>query len=534
MRLLRYLHPLFIGLLPVVSLLGHNLHEMRLASATRSIVIFIALPVILVLIAKLLTRGWGRATLISSLFILVLTSYGHVYAVLKQYEVAGVILGRHRYLLPLVLVLTTGGIWFILRSNRSSHDLHSVLTISSFVAVLLPLTQVGAFVLQQPQPLSAGANPADSRTVESQDPKDLPDIYYIILDAYARSDTLESWFGYDNSEFLGALQERGFYIAHQSNSNYFGTAVSLASSLNMNYLQDLDIDLDQGIYPSNMREPIRNSAVRQKLEGLGYATVAFPTDYYPTELDDADHYLQPGLNPLERFHVTGRLNAFEGLLVRGTIAQAFLDLQILRESQVGTFIQEQLDEPRQVRREIVLSSLDLLGTVPEFEEPTFTFAHVMIPHGPYIFERNGDIVGAEALASRTGSHIADDNKFYLNQLMYTSDLVIRTVDQIKARSDSPPIIILQADHGPEPDMDWGHPDPDSLRARMAILNAYHVPDACREQLYPTISPVNTFRVLYSCLDFMERELLVDQSYYSNLRSRSEKLDFIPVESLLDD
>lgn len=534
MRRLRYLHPFLISLLPVVSLLGHNIHEIQLASAGRPLVTFIALPAFLVLAARLITKDWGRATLIASLLLLVLTSYGHLYAFLKQYEVAGVILGRHRFLLPLALAAVIGSIWLILRTGRAPHNLHWVLTISSFAAVLIPLFQITTFVLQQPQRFSIETDPSNPITSSPQSSEDSPDIYYIILDAYARADTLESWFEYDNSEFLSALEERSFYVADQSNSNYFGTAVSLASSLNMNYLQDLDIDLDQGIYPSNLREPIRHSAVRQRLEALGYATVAFPTDYYPTDLDDADYYLRPGLTPLQRFHITGRLNAFEGLLVRGTIAQAFLDLQILRESEVGTFIQEQLDEPRQQRREIVLSTLRLLETVPQFEEPTFTFAHILIPHGPYIFDRNGDIVSTEELESRTGSHIADNNDYYLHQLIYTSQLITETVDTILSASNSPPIIIIQSDHGPEPDMDWTDPDPDSLKARMAILNAYHVPENCREELYTTITPVNTFRVLFDCMGYMEAHPLVDRSYYSNLRSRSEKLDFIPVETLLED
>lgn len=534
MRLLHFLHPVFIALLPAVSLLAHNMHEMRIASALRALVVLLALATILLLALKAITGEWGRSALLTSMLMLVLTSYGDVYAVLKQREVGGLILGRHRYLLPLAVATLTAGGLLILKAGAPSRQLHTVLTVSSFAALIIPFSQISVFALQQPALPAPRATPERASAVNVDDNAELPDVYYIILDAYARADTLESWFGYDNSEFLNALEERGFYIAEQSNSNYFGTAVSLASSLNMDYLQDLDIELGRGIYPSNLREPIRHSAVRQRLEELGYATVAFPTDYYPTEMDNADYYLRPGLTPLERFHITGRLNAFEELLVRGTIAQAFLDLQILRESEVGGFIQEQLDEPRQERREIILSTLNLLATAPEFNEPTFVFAHLQLPHGPYIFEQDGSLVSSEALENRAGSHIADNNQLYLDQLIYTSKLILETIDAIQTGSDSPPIIILQSDHGPEPDMDWDRPDPASLKARMGILNAYHVPDRCRQQLYPTISPVNSFRVLFDCLGYADQAVLEDRSYYSNLRSRSEKLDFIPVETLLNE
>ena len=64
-----------------------------------------------------------------------------------------------------------------------------------------------------------------------------PDIYYIILDAYGRSDVLQTTYGIDNSVFLSQLQELGFYVAECSMSNYAQTELSLSSSLNLNYLQ---------------------------------------------------------------------------------------------------------------------------------------------------------------------------------------------------------------------------------------------------------------------------------------------------------
>ena len=46
------------------------------------------------------------------------------------------------------------------------------------------------------------------------------DIYYIIVDGYASSSTLEEIYGYDNHEFTDYLTERGFYVASESRSNY--------------------------------------------------------------------------------------------------------------------------------------------------------------------------------------------------------------------------------------------------------------------------------------------------------------------------
>jgi hypothetical protein len=46
--------------------------------------------------------------------------------------------------------------------------------------------------------------------------------------------------------------------------------------------------------------------------------------------------------------------------------------------------------------------------------------------------------------------------------------------------------------------------------RIAIFNSYYVPDEMQSQLYPAISPVNTFRVLFD----PAYGLLQDVSYYS--------------------
>ena len=64
------------------------------------------------------------------------------------------------------------------------------------------------------------------------DAGDRRDIYYIILDRYPSQETLMSTaYGYDNSPFLDALEQSGFYVAEHSRANYIMTALSIASSL---------------------------------------------------------------------------------------------------------------------------------------------------------------------------------------------------------------------------------------------------------------------------------------------------------------
>ena len=74
-----------------------------------------------------------------------------------------------------------------------------------------------------------------------------PDIYFIVLDGYARADVLAKYYGFDNGPFLEGLRQRGFQVSDASRSNYNWTFLSLGSSLNLDYIQALvGDDLDPG------------------------------------------------------------------------------------------------------------------------------------------------------------------------------------------------------------------------------------------------------------------------------------------------
>lgn len=76
-------------------------------------------------------------------------------------------------------------------------------------------------------------------------PDKLPDIYYIIFDRYASAWTLKEIYNFNNSEFITYLSNKGFYIASESKSNYLRTGHSLASSLNMEFINYLSKNMGE-------------------------------------------------------------------------------------------------------------------------------------------------------------------------------------------------------------------------------------------------------------------------------------------------
>jgi len=175
-----------------------------------------------------------------------------------------------------------------------------------------------------------------------------------------------------------------------------------------------------------------------------------------------------------------------------------------------------VEEFREMHRNSVLYNFEKLAEVPNMEGPTFVFAHVFIPHEPYVFDRDGNYLTLEEASERSR------NANYLDQLIFANSKVVALVDELLSSSEVPPIIILQADEGPYPlryelDEDnfrWEEATEAELREKMGILNAYYLPDVDDSLLYPSITPVNSFRLVFRLYFGTDLELLPDKSYVS--------------------
>jgi len=86
-------------------------------------------------------------------------------------------------------------------------------------------------------------------------------------------------------------ERKGFFVARGSNANYCQTPLSLWSSLNLEYLDDLFKGL--GKNQAKLRELIDRNNLAATLHHLGYKFVTFSTGFDPTDLTDADRYLSP-------------------------------------------------------------------------------------------------------------------------------------------------------------------------------------------------------------------------------------------------
>lgn len=491
------IYPWALASYPMLQLLAHNIFEVEPLDAVRPLLLSLAGATLMFFLLTALFGNKNVAALVLGTVLILFFSYGHLYQYLKENPVAGFIIGRHRYLVTAYVVALISGIWIAVRNAFKASTATPWLNILAIGLVVAPVVQISDHFLSLGTASRASSVAADSLAESVKPPaEELRDIYYIVLDEYMRGDALKRDMGYDNSEFLQELEELGFYIADCSRSNYSGTIWSLTSSLNMDYIPKLHARLaDRGLAPDDLFVLLRLNSVRSQLETWGYKTVAFQTAFEWADWRDADFYLFAGRTSLD----LRRFSPLEVLFIETTAAKVLLDgqyiLAITGPDEVNFRFGAHVEHQRNI--------LDRLPTISSITDPTFTFAHILIPHSPYVFGPDGQLRTDPGFYS--GDHSGPVNEDYLRsgytgQVAFVNDRILEIVEVIISDSEPQPIIIIQGDHGLQDEN------------RIQILNAYYFPGEAKKRLYSDISPVNTFRILFDEYFGTELGLLPDRSY----------------------
>ncbi len=481
------LHPFVMAAFSVLGLYAVNAREVAFHVIWRPLLAAELFVVLFFVISLVLSRNIQLAGLLAAAVGLLFISYGHVYNLLVG---GGIFLGRNRYLIPLFFLMLALAFFWLTRPRRNLSSLTVLANWAAIILFVISLLQISSYWIRRLY--NQTRLNMDTPKVETfQTSEKQPDVYYIVLDTYSRSDVLLDVMGFDNQGFMDGLIEQGFYIAECSAANYPSTNISLASSLNMQYLQEMAAILPVGVsIDDSMPALLKHSLVRQQFEQAGYRVVAFATGYDWLEWTDADTFLTPQNNR----SLIKQLNPFEAMWLQTTAATILNDVQALMLHDLTRQMRNPTSEHVQ-RQLLLLDTLDQAGRMPG---PKFVYAHVMIPHGPLVFRADGSL-NPDPPDIDQGKAAAGWEE-YLGQVEFINGRVLRLVAKILDESPEPPVIILQSDHGVK-----GH--------RFPILNAFFLPThAGRDLLYPSISPVNTFRVVFNAYFGAAYPLLEDRQY----------------------
>lgn len=459
-------YPWLFALFPALGLYARNLKETAPVTLLLPLAFSLLLTSLVWLGAGVAARRGRKASLTAFVFCLMFFSYGHISVLLK---------------LPFWTVYPWGAaflvaVFLILRMRRNLTEWTPRLNVFAVALIMTVAVQIAWSRMHSSGPAPSLTQLDEDSRLSGQrlSPGRMPDIYYLVLDRYANGSVLKREFGFDNSRFLDSLRARGFFVAGESRCNYPQTHMSLASSLNMDYIDRARGEKAAG--PGYIFRLLTDSRVLRLLRSLGYTSIHLGSWFEGT-----------AFNPYADLNLGGT-----GIRRHwNDFFQKFVGTTALRPWSAGGFFR-----PRQ--RDRILQQFSELERMPARKGPKFVFAHILVTHPPYVFGPNGE-------APAPGKEFT-----YLDQLSYANARLSRLIDALQTRSSPPPIIILQSDEGPRPGgavvrvngkkrrLPWsaGREGPEQRQVHRPILNALDLPGADPGSFYPSMSPVNTFRVIF--------------------------------------
>jgi hypothetical protein len=519
-------HPLLVALFPLFSLYAANMNQLSLGDVLPTILLVLLVSLVTWAAFYVMLRDLSHSAIATSLILFVFFSFAHI---LNVISVFAKLMHNYEKIRALIETRTSMLIWFfiqvllvaviIIYVSHFKHKLNTLTKVFNFmstVLVLMVLFTMTSNLLNQNQ-AQAGSTPNPQSMWEKDlqpidtNKRDLPDIYYIILDGYGRSDILEDIYDLNNEDFISFLESKGFYIAQESRANYSQTGLSLTSSLNLTYLDELSQQVGpQSENLSPIKANIEDNLVFYQLRQAGYKVVSFSSGFILTDINTADQFLASQKTP----------DSFQNILINNTPLSMFL-------------LSKQYDWHRQ-RIEYVFK---MLPEVPQDNQPTFVFAHILAPHPPFVFGPNGETINPpRKYGIHDGSHfmeVANREEYldgYRDQLTYITEATKNVIERILDNSSTQPVIIIQGDHGPGSLFDHENLEQTNLGERMSILNAYLMSEVNSDLLYANITPVNSFRLLFNAYLGTNYALLDDWSYFSTI---DQPFQFTDVTGMLD-
>lgn len=495
-KLLWLVTPTLYAIFPVLFLYAHNAHEMRFGDILSPLLAIATIVAVLTVGLRLILKDGIKAGLTAAVWVILFFSYGHFASLWGQSPStsSGLWSNADKILLPIWMALGLSTAVFF---SRVKWDFVTPLKMLAILGVVLVSMQVIKITIGGQSTIESKKNEEGAGLKISQN--DLPrDIYLIILDGYGRQDILKNMYDYDNSEFIAYLRRKGFFVADSAHSNYGQTLQTLASVLNMDYIQNLARFDPKSDDRKALHDKYIHNRVMASLKRVGYRTIAYESGYSLTEFKRADDYIVSDWKSSE----------FGNILLSTTPLPRIFDRYF---------------SPYEIHRRRILNTLEGLASRPADDHPNFVLAHIIAPHPPFVFDADGGRVDNDlSFHMGDGSHYTDAGgsldayiEGYRNQLQFINRRMTGVIDTLlDCPEDMRPIIIIMGDHGPGSQLSWVGSATTNLNERFSILYALFLPDQDLTALSHSVTPVNTFRTIFNACFGTEYAMLEAASYYA--------------------
>lgn len=478
--------PVFLFLLPPFFVLhgfSENYDFIPVKDALLLTAVYTCFSVFFSLLCWLLYRDFIKANLAAFFIMAFHFFFGSVHDSLRK-VFPGSFITKYTFILPAVVVLFII-LLVVLKKRRS--PLFKFNYFLNILFVVLLLTDTGFLISKIMNRKKASYTLPEGMVRCNSCSK--PDVYFILADEYAGNKELKDLFQFDDSVFLNQLDKLGFHTIPESQSNYNYTPFSVASMLNMNYL---DLEGKDRNKPdlTYCYEMIRDNKMLQFLRSDGY-------DFYNYSVFDFEG--QPARTRETFLPAKTRLITAQTFLSR-------LDKEI-RFNLVSRWKSKKnlkiITYFNKVNNENIYSLIWKLAEQKR-SQPKFVYGHLMMPHYPYYFDRDGKEQPFEKLLEGNQT----SKEAYIEYLQYSNKKLLELVGHILRSSASPPIIVLAGDHG------FRHfTEPVGSKYYFLNLVSVHLPLKNYTGFSDSLTGVNLFRAILNAEYGQQLPILKDSTSY---------------------
>lgn len=436
---------------------------------------------------KKITRSKVKAGILTTLMLLFYLFYGSIKDNLK----IGFLhpLSKYSVLVPLMLVIIIAMTIYFRKTSRQFARLNLFINCLLLVYLVVDAGTIVTKVAKRPGPVV----PVAQNIYTICDTCSKPDVYLIIMDEYSGERILRDYFHYDNSSFATQLRRKGFFVAANPSSNYSATPVSIASIFSMDYLTGFHRKLVAEDY-TRSEKIVEKSITMQLLKDHGYRFMnhsifniagqpgQFKTDLLPMRLKliTAKTLWNSAMTDL-------------GWQIHGKIAPHI--------NWLGEILQDDYKTGNQRLLQLTQNAYHDSDTVPRF-----IYTHVLMPHWPYMFDSTGKETGINFYSPAITGKQRETS--YVQYLTYTSQVMLRMVNDILVLSKGNAIVILMSDHG--------YREKPGTQACLDVNNNFisvYLPGNNYSLFYDTMSNVNLLRAVFNTSFHQQFPRLADKCVF---------------------
>jgi len=322
-----------------------------------------------------------------------------------------------------------------------------------------------------------------------------PNVYFILVDGYPRTDIQKKIFKLDSQPLLTLMQQAGYRVQKDAKSNYVVTHVSLSSMMEADYITTDTYGPSPALSLAFYDKITGGGQVVQKFKKIGYRYYHLGGRVYSISAcsDHADECLNQSMPLLK-----------------------FMDIALLKKTPLQIWMKEILafsGSDRPTNLEDLMMALDDLKRDKD-TEPFFLFAHTIPPHAPYLYTKSCE--ERDEKLSLFESLNTDTMAPYREGIICVNQQLERLVNKI-SKQDPTAIVVIQSDHGSHFNVNWFAKLDEwsdlALQERFSILSAIKAPKTCQSMLFDDWVAVNTFRFVFACLTQTEPRYL-DPAFYT--------------------